>query len=165
MSASLAKTHANYAHTWWTPDEWMHWIHCTIGDYFDPCSRAWEPTHASGLDIDWGRMFYCNHPGSRGSTQPWWLKFCEEIGKGGHGVWCAFSVEQLRHMDPNPLTMPGWLVMPRARIGFVWGGPDTDKRKHGEVGSSPGNWTVFWSSVEPAETPADSVIVRTGVGP
>ena len=89
-------------------------------------------------------------------------------------------------MNPSPFDMDGWLVMPKRRIGFVWCGPtlvrldgatkgklveyDADihdenwiVRRHGEVAKSPGNWTVFWSSVEPAETPEECVIVRTGV--
>ena len=157
-----SERHADYSHDWWTPDEWMHWVHVTLGDFHDPCSRAWQPSHPSGLDSDWGKRFYCNHPGARGSTLLWWEKFVLELNKGGDGIWCAFSVEQLRHMHPSPLETPGWLVMPRKRIGFVWGGQDTDKRKHGEAGKSPGSWTVFWSSVEPAETPIECVVVRTG---
>ena len=43
-------------------------------------------------------------------------------------------------MNPSPFDIDGWLVMPKKRIGFVWGGP----------------------TVEPAETPEECVIVRTG---
>jgi hypothetical protein len=79
------------------------------------------------------------------------------------------------------MSLRGWLVMPKVRIGFVWGGPDMVKddkgklvpreekfsdratmRHHGQAMNSPGNWTVFWSSVEPAETPVPCDIIRTG---
>lgn len=74
-------------------------------------------------------------------------------------------------MQPFPYSFyeESWLVLPRERIGFVWGGPNLyridnrtklytleeamhlvpDKnriklaRKHGEPAKSPGNWTVF----------------------
>ena len=58
--------------------------------------------------------------------------------------------------------------MPRERVAFIWGGPDTPAegnkkaRFHGQPMTQPGNWTVFWSTVEPAEPPAESIIVRTG---
>lgn len=78
-------------------------------------------------------------------------------------IWCAFSVEQLRHMHPSPFHLPGWLVMPRERVAFIWGGPDDPARGrvHGQPGRSPGNWTVFWSTHPPATPPIESVIVRT----
>jgi hypothetical protein len=84
-------------------------------------------------------------------------------------VWCAFNCEQLRHLKPSPFRLPGWLIFPNDRIGFIWGGPDkvgADGRvtlKHGERGKSPGNWTVFWTTMEPATLPRAGEIVRTGV--
>ena len=77
-------------------------------------------------------------------------------------VWCGFNIEQLRHLIPSPLELPGWLILPRRRVSFVWGGPDTDKRKHGEPMRSPGNWTFFWTTVQPADTPGTSLVLRTG---
>jgi hypothetical protein len=164
VGASLAKTHENYAHTWWTPPEWLDWVTDTLGGgWTDPCPEFYVPgQHTCGLEYDWQTSFYCNHPGARGSTPPWWSKFHKSLSHGT-GIWCAFSVEQLRHMNPSPFEIPGWLVMPKERIGFVWGGPDIPgKRKHGQRMRSPGNWTVFWSSVEPAEPPSPCVIVETG---
>lgn len=173
MSASLAKTHASYSHDWWTPPEWIQWVNETfLGQaWFDPCPGDWDPAaHASGLERRWGDRTYCNHPGDRGSTPAWWSKAADEVTNGGIDlIWCAFNVEQLRHMRPSNFRMPGWLIMPRNRIGFVWGGPDmaatknAKARKHGERSKQPGNWTVFWSTIEPAPTPEPSLIVRTGV--
>ncbi len=170
---SIATTHENYAHTWWTPPEWLDWVSATLGPWHDPCPRDWaDRPQRSGLKRYWHTAFYCNHPGARGSTKPWWDKFAQSL-QHGRGIWCAFNSEQLRHMDPSPFQLPGWLVMPRDRVRFIWGGPDLYKthkptgekvlvRKHGERPKSPGNWTVFWSRVEPAEPPAPCVIVRTG---
>lgn len=192
MGASLAKTHENYAHTWWTPPEWLRWVTATLGNgWFDPCPQRWRPGDGSGLGLAWGPSFYCNHPGARGSTSPWWEKFISSLDCYSKGVWCAFSVEQLRHMRPSPFHRHGWLTMPSERIGFIWGGPTlfakddgkgkakgvtekpdlallgldgkpVIKRQHGERATSPGNWTVFWSSVKPAKPPVECIIVRTG---
>jgi hypothetical protein len=105
----------------------------------------------------------------------WWQKFIEEEEYLGAlpFVWCAFSVEQLRHMDPSPFGKEGWLVMPKERIGFLWGGPDipakldkngkviAKERKHGEPMKSPGNWTVFWTNCKPATPPQECLIIQT----
>lgn len=158
---SLASTYANYSPDWWTPPEWMSWVYDTLGDVFDPCPQWWDDVlNPSGLEIDWGDRCYVNHPGARGSTQRWWEKAEEE--QPDALIWCAFNVEQLRHLRPSPLEQPGWLVMPRRRIGFVWGGPTNGKRVHGEVAKSPGNWTVFWTTAQPATPPVESLVLRTG---
>lgn len=190
MTAALAKTHENYSHDWWTPTEWLEWVHESFmcQTYFDPCPQTWSDAQGSGLCKNWGPRNYVNHPGARGSSAIWWAKANAERALGKELIWCAFSVEQLRHMRPSPFRLPGWLVLPRERIGFVWGGPDmyrigkssklyteseiktmhdvdtvTLARKHGEQQTSPGNWTVFWASVKPAPTPVASEIVRTGL--
>ena len=173
---SIATTHENYSHHWHTPPEWIEWVEATIGKgYYDPCPHDWTPGDASGLDdYPYPRSFYANHPGSRGSTGLWWPKFVSELGPE-HGIWCAFNDEQLRHMYPSPYHLRGWLVMPRECLGFIWGGPDiiVNKkaveggaeplwRRHGDRCKSPGNWTIFWTSAKPAETPSECVIVPTG---
>ena len=87
----------------------------------------------------------------------WWPKFVSEMqsfGDAAKYVWCGFNIEQLRHMHPSPFHLPGWLVLPRKRIAFINGNT-------GEVGKSPGNWTFFWTNVEPATPPVESVVVRT----
>lgn len=180
MSSTFAKTYENYSSDWWTPPDWYLWAENTLGGppVFDPCPSSWDPAqYPSGLDIQWTSPCYVNHPGSRGSTARWWSKYHEEVERLGQQlsiVWCAFSIEQLRHMYPTPFTLDGWLVLPRDRIGFIWGGPDkvvgTDKktgesiiRKHGEPAKSPGNWTVFWTTERPAVPPSTCEMVRTGV--
>ena len=162
----MAAVYANYSPDWWTPEPWMEWARQTLGgDFFDPCPATWSRDHPSGLDIPWPSTIYCNHPGARGSAVEWWAKCMATracFGDDMRLVWCAFSVEQLRHMRPSPFELDGYLVMPRARVGFVWGGPTKGSRVHGEVARSPANWTVFWSSEEVADPPAESVVVRTG---
>lgn len=176
---SLANVFSNYSDLWYTPPEWLEWVENTIGaDYFDPCPQDWdEKLDFCGLDELWPSRFYVNHPGARGSSQPWWSKATDELighGLDGAFVWCAFSHEQLRHLYPSPFHMPGWLVMPRDRIGFYWGGPDmivNEKavengaepkwRLHGDQAKTPGNWTVFWTNKPPAPTPTPCVIERT----
>lgn len=179
MTSSYAQTYSNYSPDWWTPERWLAWVRETFErDYFDPCPGDWQKgEQPSGLDLDWQSPCYVNHPGSRGSAQVWWSKYLEEkaYAKGGIDlIWCAFSVEQLRHMDPSPMLMSGYLVLPKDRVGFVWGGPDIEEkrdkngkvtqkaRKHGDVAKSPGNWTVFWSTVPPADPPDHCLIIRTG---
>lgn len=177
MSATFAKTYQNYSPDWWTPDNWIEWVNATFKrSFFDPCGRDWKKGDPSGLDIAWLRNapYYVNHPGSRGSVVKWWPKFLHELKEGiGVGIWCAFSVEQIRHMRPSPFELDGWLVLPRERVPFIWGGPDkqvgTHKktgepiiRKYGEPATSPGNWTVFWSTENPATPPVESEIVKTG---
>lgn len=157
----------NYAHTWWTPERWIQWVFATFElPYFDPCPADWHESYGDYLERSWkGRYpIYCNHPGGRGNVAKWWGRCAKELEAGRDVIWCAFSVEQLRTMEPSPLDMPGWLVMPKKRLSFIWGGPDMDKREHGKPGKSPSNWTVFWSSVEPAETPDECRILRTGTG-
>lgn len=178
---SLAKTHENYAHSWWTPDPWWHWVGRTFRldedlvdhprDYiFDPCPGDWDGGE-SGLEIPWEGPCYVNHPGDRGgSAQLWWVKYqAEQERHNGMMpfVWCAFSVEQLRHLRPSPFHLCGWLVMPRTRTPFIWGGPDTpagpnrSARVHGAPMKSPGNWAIWWSTEEPAIPPVDCIVVRT----
>lgn len=171
MTATVAISHANYASDWMTPPEWWEWVDETLGvdrlmtPVFDPCPHDWNSEQPSGLDVEWPPgPVYCNHPGSRGSAQIWWSKYIaeQERHRGKlRFVWCAFSIEQLRHMRPSPFHLPGWLVMPRDRISFIWGGPSDDKRTHGEPCKQPTSWTVFWTNVEPATPPSECVIVRT----
>jgi hypothetical protein len=157
---SIATTHKNYSHDWYTPGPWMEWVYKTLGTtaVFDPCPEWWnEKDLPSGLDTPWTFPAYINHPGSRGSTAKWWAKAHSErlaANDWTDMIWCAFSVEQLRHMDPSPFFMDGWLIMPHKRIKFINGST-------GEVAGSPANWTVFWSSKKPAATPEGALIVRT----
>ena len=161
---SLANTHRDYSSDWWTPPARMDWVRETLGrEPFDPCPQDWSPdTHPCGLTIPWRDGTYINHPGSRGSTKRWWSKaHAEVVGRGIDLIWCMFNIEQLRHMYPTPLSLDGYLVLPRERTPFIWGGPSNDKRTHGEPCTSPGNWTAWWSSVEPAKPPFESTVLRT----
>lgn len=166
---SIAETHQNYSHDWWTPEPWLDWVRRTIGsNYYDPCPGNWNPDWPSGLEAKWRDPSYCNHPGSRGSTAKWWKKACHEMQENEiELIWCAFNCEQLRHMYPPPFKLSGYLIMPRDRIPFIWGGPDIIPEKgkprfHGKPMKSPGNWTVFWSTVAPARLPQECVIIKTG---
>jgi len=83
-------------------------------------------------------------------------------------VWCAFNMEQLRILRPSPLELAGWLVVPRKRIGFIWGGETIvtkkTKRIYGERCDSPAQATVFWMNIPPAHRPpVESIILRTGL--
>lgn len=167
---SYATSYSNYSHDWWTPAKWLEWAMETVGgDMFDPCPPDWDPEQPSGLDIPWENPSYCNYPGGRrGGGQEWWLKFITEAARydDPRFVWCQFNVEGLRHLDPNPLELPGWLVWPRERTPFIWGGPDMKppkgkERIHGELVTSPGNCAVWWSTVRPAEPPENSMIIET----
>jgi hypothetical protein len=182
---NLARTHANYAHTWWTPEEWMAWAFATMGSEYlwDPCPMDYEGGgHESGLVRKWAKRTYCNHPGGRGAAQEWWAKYQAEQARHlgtMKFIWCAFNVEQFRHLRQSPFELPGWIVWPRDRIGYVWGGPDMSMvdgklietsqapghaihRAHGERQRSPGQWSAFWTNCEPAEPPGDCMITRTG---
>ncbi len=175
---SISTSFANHSPMWFTNPEWLEWVAATLGQgWYDPCPADFDQDgDQDGLTDPWLWPFYCNHPGSRGSAAAWWTRFIAEQQRGKDGIWCAFNCEQLRHMKPSPYHRPGWLVMPDDRLGFIWGGPDiitNEKavergeapkwRRHGSRCESPGNWTVFWSSAEPAPTPSPCVIVRTGV--
>lgn len=154
---TLAQTYANYTDKWYTSPEWLAWVRKTIGvKFFDPCPANWDGA-VSGLSRKWGRSTYLNHPGEHGSAPVWWAKSLEEIIAGNcrKFIWCAFSVEQLRQMEPSPFLLPGWLVMPKSRIPFI-------DAKTGLPGKQPSNWAVFWTNTKPATPPVDSVIVRTG---
>jgi hypothetical protein len=171
---TVADTYSDYSHDWHTPPEWWSWINETNANrtHYDPCPEDWDPTHYQLCDVaNWIDAFDCeddlglvyvNHPGGRGETQRWWTEGVRYVNEGGPLIWCAFNVEQLRHMRPSPFALDGWLVMPRERIGYLWGGPDTGKRKHGERCKSPANWSVFWTTLKPAPTPVPCTIVRTG---
>jgi hypothetical protein len=165
---SMADTYVNHSDKWFTPPEWQGWVSRTIGArYFDPCPE--NPT-VDGLDmsIKWANgPTYVNHPGKgRGSAQAWW----DRVNTYQPVIWCAFNIEQMRVLDPSPLNLPGWLVMPGRRLSFIWGGPEefvnkkgeTVFRKAGEPAKSPGNWTVFWTNVCPAPTPEECFELRTG---
>lgn len=163
---SVATSYQNYSPDWWTPPEWLRWVAGTLQTavWFDPCPATWKSDDPCGLEVAWNRHTYCNHPGSRNSAAVWWRKYNREQSElRGEMlfVWCAFSVEQLRHLDPSPFYLPGWLVMPRSRTAFVWGGPTDGGREHGEPCKSPANWAVWWTTAPPATPPAESVIVRT----
>lgn len=167
---AMQERYANYASDWWTPGLWLAWVtrtfQCEIEDVFDPCPHNWRKhkPQPSGLEIVWRSPLYVNHPGSRGSAQAWWEKYQREQRAQAYGmsaIWAAFSIEQLRHMEPSPLVLPGWLVAPRQRIQWIWGGPTDGKRIHGEPMKQPTSWSVFWTNVPPATPPVESIIVRT----
>ncbi len=182
---NISPRYENYAMTWWTQECWLEWVAQTLHNhnYFDPCPQV-RPDGFDGLLTDWFKFksWYANHPGSRGSAKVWWEKAHTELQKGSEGIWCAFNSEQLRHMKPNPLSIDGYLVLPHNRLKFIWGGPDMVKvkgklvpqteetmdlkiyRAHKELVASPGNWSVFWSSVKPAKTPEPCDIIKTGAG-
>ena len=168
---TIPNTYENYSHHWWTPENWMNWVHRSYGTsidwkpLYDVCPRIWD---GQDMTVDrWGRYNYVNHPGARGSVKLWWGRAIEALAQGKEVIWCSFNDEQHRHMYPSLYEVPGWLILPRTRIKFVWGGPDVllkngKWRYHGDIGKSPGNYTTFWSSVKPATPPVDCVIVRTG---
>ncbi len=154
---SVQTTHQNYTDKWYTPQPWLDWVSATFGrtDWFDPCPANWDGT-TNGLELAWpgNRPVYCNHPGSRGSTKVWWEKF-EFNARSRRAIWCLFNMEQLRHTDPSPFTLDGYLIMPKRRIQFI-------DASTGLLGKSPSNWAGFWSNVKPAETPEPCVIIKTG---
>jgi len=156
-----SQMYKNYSADWWTPKLWLDWATITLGGaYHDPCPAFYEDGDIPcGLSFVWPDAdWYVNHPGTRGSTKVWWEKSVRELRRYSwrrNLIWCAFSVEQLRHMDPSPFHLPGWLVMPRGRTSFT-------SAATGEAGKSPANWAVFWTTAPPAEPPVECVIVRTG---
>jgi hypothetical protein len=163
---SLATVHRDSSPNWWTPPEWWTWVCETLDAYrpFDPCPDDWDGSlNISGLETGWQFPCYVNHPGSkRGAAQEWWNKAIYEDAFVQPFIWCGFNLEQLWRLSPSPLLLPGWLVLPKQRVSFIWGGPDTDKRKHGERQKSPANSTFFWTTVEPKQTPVPSLVLRTG---
>lgn len=161
---SISDTYSNYSADWWTPPEWMQWVRRTLGcEPFDPCPANWNPGMGCGLEREWMENAYVNHPGSRGSTAKWWSKALKEMVRIDRLIWCAFSVEQLRHMSKlrSPMEMDGWLIMPRDRVSFVWGGECAERRRHGVPATSPAHWAIFWSTVPPHNPPQSSLVVRT----
>lgn len=184
VAENKGQRYENYSHDWWTPLDWKMWATLTLqrngGKVMDPCPGDWQPGDPSALEIPWGDCTYLNHPGAKGSTALYWTKLFQEQARHGGRMafmWCLFNIEQLRHMYPSPFNLDGWLIMPRDRIKFIWGGPDIPAefgvrkgkrvqtkapRFHGEPMKSPGNWTAFWSTVEPMEPPEPCVIIRTG---
>lgn len=170
---TLAAVHANYSADWWTPLEWLDWVSATFGtrDWFDPCPATWQPGDEDGLESRWEDPTYLNHPGTkgRGAAALWWRRYLQQRAHLRRFIWCCFAAEQMRHMLPSCLELPGWLIAPRQRVAFIWGGPsrpETPKsaeRIHGQPMRSPGNWTVFWSTIEPARPPVDCIVTRTGL--
>lgn len=177
---NISLRHRDYSPDWWTPPEWWDWISRTLGapihQIYDPCPAAWSPDDGDGLACDWGDVAYCNHPGSRRSGQAWWRKYIEEqIRHQGRMrfVWCQFNVEAIRQLDPWPFFVSGWLIWPRNRISFIWGGETIEEkhdktgkiirkqRVHGQPSVAPGNCAVFWTNVPPATPPCDCAIFRT----
>lgn len=164
----MTTTYENYSDKWFTPPAWLDWVSCGIGaGFFDPCP---ESPVLDGLTMPWpARPRYINHPGGkRGVGQAWWARAQERPDLPL--VWCAFSVEQLRTLNPSPLTLPGYLYLPKKRLRFIWGGPagftnskgKLVKRTPGEPARSPSNWAVFWSNVVMGPTPEPCFEVRTG---
>jgi len=156
---------SDYSHDWWTPKPWLDWVDRTLGPYFDPCPRYKCETY-DGLKNEWdGNAFYVNHPGGRGNAQLWWEKTrAESCDLEVPFIWCAFNIEQLRTLKPSPLVTPGYIIAPKKRLKFLWGGPTQEDppRIHGEPCKSPTRWTVFWSSAMPANPPEDCYIWETG---
>ena len=180
MPSSLAKTHTNYSPMWGTAPDWLEWVTATLGGpWWDPCPADWQPGDEDGLLMPWTFPSYCNHPGAKGSTKKWWTHAVSEMVRDTHAkgrkspfIWCGFNIEQVRHMGFQLLYLDGYLVLPNKRIPYVWLGKDlysekTGKllRKHGQLCKSVGNWSFFFSTVEPAPLPKgyeQSVILRTG---
>lgn len=164
MKKTKTKTKTIYSDKWGTPMEWFKWVRETLGtDYFDPCPATWAGG-PDGLTIPWptDRGVYVNHPGGRGRFISWFSKF---MAHNGPKVWCGFNLSQIRLSCVSGWLLfdaPGYLVIPHKRVPYVWLGPDTPTRSHGEAQKSPTQDSFFWSSVEPAEPPVDCTIVRTG---
>lgn len=171
-----SRLHADYSHDWWTPRDWYWWACRTLRTRapFDPCRHDWTPDQPSGLDVAWTGPTYCNHPGARGSTVAWWGKYVRERAAAGGRlplVWCAFNIEQFRHMRPRATLMDGWLVLPDERVAFIWGGPDDpenlpkrQRKLHGQPGSAPGHWAAWWTTEKPAPVPQPCAVIRTQAG-
>lgn len=157
--------HAQGSPLWYTPPHLSEWIRATIGEYFDPCPKYWDG-EKSGLDIPWEPVAYINHPGSGGRTsQQWWTKMHEENARhdgAGKFVYCFFNVEQIRKIEPSPLKTKGWMIWPKRRTRFVWGGESGGGRVHGEPYGSPRYWSAFWTNVEPAEFPEPCEVTECG---
>ena len=177
---ALAQTHSNYSYDWWTPEPWYRWARETLGGaVFDPCRRDYDGSEERDmLKQSWANPhnnLYVNHPGGRGNAQKWWMRAVREWGMDI--VWAAFNIEQLRILKPSPLEFTGYLILPKKRLRWVWGGPTgwfkkgelvpegTKKavhREHGQPCKSPSHWAVFWSTVIPTEPPEPCWIRRTG---
>ena len=153
----MADPHANYSPNWSTSPEWWAWVRATLGgSLFDPCPTNWDGEQ-SGLERRWRRPTYCNPPGCNSATsiKPWWAHAMTQPALLRKGlVWCFFNSETVFSLDPSPLDLPGWLVMPDRRIAFL---------RNGVAQRSPRNRTWFWSSVEPSrDVPTGCRFVGTG---
>jgi hypothetical protein len=169
---TIANTYKNYSSEWWTPNRWIKWVTATFGTniWRDPCPRQWKPWgNIDGLQTKWSRKVYCNPPGGRGAPQAWWSKYIEERDRlikddpsqPMEFIWCAFNIEQLRYLEPSPLSLPGYLVMPKKRVAFEKGGEGVHV---GPTPKSPSNWAVWWTTVKPSCPPDPSIIQLTGPG-
>lgn len=163
--------HKNYSPDWGTPEPWAAWVRRTMGRIdLDPAScpttndvvraERFFTQHNSGLDMPWTGFVYCNPPGCNSvkSVKSWWSKGVKEyqLASVSKLVWCFFNNEHLRHVNPSPWRLDGYMVIPRKRIGFI--SPETGKVQRGAR-----NWGWFWSSCEPdPNTPIPCWIVKTG---
>lgn len=182
----MSFTTAEYSHLWYTPAEWLEWVRETFGqDYHDPCPQDWDGT--DGLLWCTDQPTYVNHPGGRGQFDKWHQAFYNHV-QLFRGIWCGFNLSQLRlaaKAGRSFFEMSGYLILPHERVKYVWGGPTLYKRpngeitenafqtslgqkpvklfrKHGQPMPSPAHDSFFWSTTEPAVTPVNCSIVRTG---
>ncbi len=172
-----ANVHANYSSDWCTPPQWWRWVRDTLGTVdLDPCADANHRGLANGaytgidggkngLAQDWLGRVYCNPPGSNSnkSVKTWWTKGMDELeaGRTTDLVFALFNMETAFSLDPSPLELPGWLIMPSRRISFYRDGalpidPNTGRK------TAPRNRTWFYSTCRPATPPIMSWIVETG---
>jgi hypothetical protein len=177
---SKAASYSNHAGTWATPEPWWEWICKTLKrgrrQVYDPCPADWHEGDKgcgmiAALSKAPGTPVYYNHPGNRSprNTDAWWESFCGHLQHEPNigAIWCAFNVEQFRRLTPSVWSLDGYLLLPSARIPFVWCGESYtptrgSPRIKGRTVASPGNWSAFWSSRPPARPPIPCRIVPTG---
>ena len=160
--------HKNYSSDWQTPPEWVQWASETMGGIdLDPCGHSTAPSSKvaghyfdgiayDGLASKWKGRVYVNPPGSNSnkSVREWWSHAMMQIDQLDALVWCFFNYEAVFGMEPSPLDLPGWMVMPQRRVGFF---------RDGKRIRSARNRTWFWTTKPPAPPPCDvSWVVGTG---
>ncbi len=177
MTKKTPNPHENYSPDWLTPPPWWDWVESTLdGINLDPCSDRKYPGQAShryhggrrgadGLKQTWNGTVYCNPPGSNSvrSVKPWWAHAMAELdaGRTTDLVWCFFNCETVFVLDPCPLELPGWIIMPSRRISFYRDGALPIDPKTGRK-TAPRNRTWFYTTRRPATPPIMSWIIETG---
>jgi len=167
----VTNPHKNYSPDWCTPPEWWEWAEETLdGIDLDPCADPAYPgpveqsLTARGRSRPWRGRVYCNPPGSNSvkSIKPWWKHAMKQLesGRTTDLVWCFFNMETVFSLEPSPLSLEGWLLLPSRRVAFHRDGGRPVNPNTGRF-TSPRNRTWFWSTCDPASPPISSWVVRT----